>query len=45
MLFFSKPENKKKKQVLSGVVTSGYGKDIMTALRRMNIIEISCTLV
>jgi hypothetical protein len=47
MLFsFSKTENKKTKQALSGGVdTSGTGEDVGKRCKRVNVVEILCTHV
>jgi hypothetical protein len=40
---FSKTEDRKVKQVLSGVDTSGRGEDISKGCRRVNMVKILCT--
>jgi hypothetical protein len=42
---FSKKENRKVKQVLSGVGISGRGEVVGKGCRRVNIVEIVCTHV
>jgi hypothetical protein len=43
MKFFSKMEDRKVKQVLSGVDTRGRGENIRKVCRRVNMVEILCT--